>query len=45
MAIANGINVPLTSISDFKKAPMSVFSISKDTGSAVYVLKISKRDY
>lgn len=42
MDLANKINVPLTSISDIKKAPMKIFSMSKDKKSAVYVLNKNK---
>ena len=42
MVLANKINVPLTSISDIKKAPMKVFTLSKDKKSAVYVLNKNK---
>lgn len=40
--LASRINVPLTSISDMKKAPMKVFSMSKDSQSAVYILNKNK---
>ncbi len=42
MNLANKINVPLTSISDIKKAPMKIFSMSKDKKTAVYVLNKNK---
>lgn len=42
MALVSKINVPLTSISDIKKAPMKAFSISKENHTAVYVLNNNK---
>lgn len=42
MVLANKINVQLTSISDIKKAPMKIFTLSKDKKSAVYVLNKNK---
>ncbi|MDF7669335.1 type II toxin-antitoxin system Phd/YefM family antitoxin [Lactobacillus sp. ESL0703] len=43
MMLAKKINVPLTSISDVKKAPMKAFSLSKDNQVPVYVLNNNKK--
>ncbi|WEV41000.1 hypothetical protein OZX56_02775 [Lactobacillus sp. ESL0684] len=42
MVLASRINVPLTSISEIKKAPMTAFSLSKKTQEPVYVLNNNK---